>query len=373
MSEFDFNLDFEAELAGIRGPKEKSHKPQKQQPKAQPQKPKKQPEQRRPEQRKPEPVKPVTQAPPEVPHPKHGQGASSKGAESAPQTPSHSHGGEDVSSPAPTTVEKKSATAPVDWKRFKTLSGMFEHVGGDRPVRLNPNIKKARVAGMPEPMILAVQKRLKEKHTGAVVAFPWGEYEITENNRVFTTKASLMRYLLFDALRDENGTHIQYAKQWMVLQHPVFDKGFNPETHLGPASDELDIYTLLFVAHTAEEYREEQSGTSGSEQDYQTAERLGMLNMSMGRVLDKLNEQEQLINEHMERNQMTQTVLLLDRMGLLKGGLPRDVGEFVRVLEENRDSLSETGQIVDHHIDAEKARQKTLARQERMRRMQARA
>lgn len=373
MSDFDFNLDIEAELAGIRGRKEKTHKPQKQQPKIQPQNPKKQPE----------PVKPVAQAPPEIPRPKHGEGQSSNGGQGASnrgseqQAPSHSHGGEDgSSSPAVSVVtatDKKGSASPVDWKQFKTLSGMFEHVGGDRPVRLNPTIKKSRVAGMPEPMLIAVQKRLKEKHTGAVMTYPWGEYEITENNRVFTTKASLMRYLLFDALRDAEGTHIQYAKQWMVLQHPVFDEGFNPETHLGPASDELDIYTLLFVAHTADGYSEKASVPSGSEQDYQTSERLGLLNMSMGQVLDKLNEQEQLISAHMERNQMTQTVLLLDRMGLLKGGLPRDVGEFVRVLEENCETLSETGQIVDQYIDAEKARQKTLARQERMRRMQARA
>lgn len=254
------------------------------------------------------------------------------------------------------------------------MSGIFEHVGGERPVRLNPNIKKTQVAGIPEPMLWFVVEQLKEKHTGAVVTFPWGEYEITEKNRVFTTKSSLIRYLLFDRLRDAQGTHLQYAKQWMVLQHPVFDEGFNPETHLGPNNDELDIYALLFVAHTAEEYSEDSSTpkTSGSEMDYQTAERLGMLNMGMGRVLDKLNEQEELFRAYAERNAIMQTVILLDRMGLLAGGLPKDVGEFVRVLEENRETVTETEATVSDHIHREKERKKRLAKQERIRKMQNR-
>ncbi|MGX1195866.1 hypothetical protein [Metabacillus sp. SLBN-84] len=354
MSDFDFNLDIEAELAGIRGHKEKVS--------------------RQGESRQPERKKTAPQVQQETPKLEHGGGTSSGRPEPEEPALSHSHGGEDAtSSQKKKSVQPSGAVSPVDWKRFKTLPGIFEHVGGDRPVRLNPDIKRLKVSGIPEPMLAAVQKRLKEKHTGAVVAFPWGEYEITEKNRVFTTKASLLRYLMFDAFRDEAGTHIQYAKQWMVLQHPVFDQGFNPDTHLSQASDELDIYTLLFVAHTSEEYREEPEKVSGSELDYQTAERIGMLNMGMGRLLDKLNEQEAMFRTYTERSTVLQTVTLLDRMGLLAGGLPRDVGELMRVLASNRKALAETDLVVSGHIQAEEERKKTLARQERLRQMQNRA
>ena len=94
--------------------------------------------------------------------------------------------------------------------------------------------------------------------------------------------------------------------------------------------------------------------------------------MGMSRVLDKLNEQAELLAEQNERQTMLQTVLLLDRLGLLKGGLPKDMGEFVRVLEQNRDAVVQTGVVVDNHVRAESERKQTLARQERMRQMQAR-
>ncbi|MCR6108720.1 hypothetical protein HXA34_20700 [Salipaludibacillus agaradhaerens] len=341
MSEFDIGLDIEAELAGIRGhSKERSHESSNQS--------------------------------------KQGSGATSGQTTttktSEPEVLSHSHGGEGApSTPTPVTKENKEATPLIDWKQFKTLPGVFEHVGGDRPVRLASNIKKSHATGIPEPLLVAVQQHLQKKYIGAVVSFPWGEYEVTEKNRVFTTRSSLIRYLLFDGLRDTQGTHLQYAKQWMVLHHPVFDQGFDPETHLGAKSDELDIYTLLFVSHASEGFGSKGlSNTAESEQDHQTAERIGMLNMEMSRVLDKLDEQERLLREYADRQTIIQTVMLLDRMGLLNGGLPRDVGEFVRVLEENRDVLAKTETTVSHHIQAEKERQKAFARQERLRKMQQR-
>lgn len=365
MSDYDFNI--EAELAGIRGHKEK---PQRTEPPRRTTKPE-------PAKREAEPAKVAPKVQPEAPKTEHGGGTAPNSTPTGRTDPEdsalgHSHGGEDASSSGKPSDRKTASSEPVDWKRFKTMPGIFEHVGGDRPVRLNPTIKKSQVSGIPEPMLGAVQKLLKEKHAGAVVTFPWGEYEITEKNRVFTTKSSLVRYLMFDALRDGAGTHVQYAKQWMVLQHPVFDRGFNPETHLGPNNDELDIYALLFVSHTSEEYTESSQSAPGSELDYQTAERIGMLNMGMGRLLDKMNEQEKMFRAYAERNTVMQTVLLLDRMGLLAGGLPRDVGEFIRVLEENRDTLHQADATVQSHIHAEKERKKTLARQDRLRQMQQR-
>lgn len=363
MSDFNIDIDFEAELAGIRGQGKQEKRPA-QEPQSKP--------------------KPAEKSKPER-HAHGGGGQAAKPQESSDnaqvrklepepegfevrQSQQESLGG---SGAVPNTGDG------VGWKKFKTLPGIFEHVGGDRPVRLNPNIKRSQVSGIPEPMLGVMQAILREEYTGASLDFPWGRYDVTANNRVFTTKSTLIRYLLFDGLRDAAGTHVQYAKQWLALQHPAFDVGFKPETHLSPTNDELDIYALLYIAHTrardAGEYElGGRSGTRESEQDLQTAERLGMLNMGMARVLDKLNEQAELLAEQNERQTMLQTVLLLDRLGLLKGGLPKDMGEFVRVLEQNRDAVVQTGVVVDNHVRAESERKQTLARQERMRQMQAR-
>lgn len=274
---------------------------------------------------------------------------------------------QEVMSGSAQTSKKK--VDPVNWKAFKTLPNIFEHVGGDRPVRLNPDIRKSQVSGLPEPMLGLVQAILKEKHNGAIVTFPWGDYEITEKNRVLTTKSSLVRYLLLDAFRDENGTHVQYAKQWLVLNHPVFDEGFNPDTHLSPTSDELDIYALLYVSHQSNHYGNYESSRkmTTSEADHQISERISMVNMGMSRLLDKITEQEKAFQAYTERSNVLETILLLDRMGLLKGGLPRDIGEFVRVLEQNREQLKQTDTIIDNHIHAEKQREKALLRDARIR------
>lgn len=350
MSEFDLGLDLEAELAGIRGHKKKPN----------PKKPKTQDEQTQnqaPSHRGDSQNDQNDQSQNKTPNPRQAEPEGFDVAQSQQETPGNSG-------------NKNKKADPVNWKQFKTLPGIFEHVGGDRPVRLNQRIRKSQVSGIPEPMLGFIQEHLKERYIGAVVDFPWGSYKVTDKNRVFNANPSLIRYLAFDALRDAAGTHVQYAKQWMVLQHPVFDEGFNPDTHLGQTSDELDIYALLFVGHADTDYNESVQSSKEPEQDYQTAERMGLLNISMSRVLDKLNEQEAAFNQYTERNSMIQTVMLLDRMGLLRGGLPRDVGDFIRILEESRDTVADTNNVIDSHMEAEKERQKTLARQERMRKMQ---
>lgn len=280
----------------------------------------------------------------------------------------HTHGGED----AKTADVVSDDPYAIDWRAFKTLPGMFEHVGGDRPVVLNDSVKHITVSGVPEPFVGFIQKQLEAKYKGAVIDFPWGSYTITEKNRVFTTRASLMRYLMLDALRNADGIHVQYAYQSMVLKHPVFTEAFDPDVHLGQAHDELDIYALLYVAHSSEATGRTSGGNLFSEEEHRTSEHLDMLSLSMGRILDKLDDQARLHEEHMERSTMVQTVLLLDRMGLLQGGLPRDVGEFIRLLEVNRELLKDADKSVAGHIHGEKDREKVLLRENRMRAYQVR-
>ncbi|OMF76764.1 hypothetical protein [Paenibacillus glucanolyticus] len=256
---------------------------------------------------------------------------------------------------------------PINWKKFKTLPGVFEHVGGDRPVVLNQNIKRVQVSGVPEPMVSIIQDLLKKRHLGAVIDFPWGSYRIEETNKVFTTKTSLVRYLLFDSLRDEAGTHVQYARQWFALQYPTsLYPDFKPKRDMNASSDELDVYALLAVAHSAEPERSV-VGDSRAALDREAMERLTMLNANMDRVLSKLTVQDQRVQENAERSNMIQTIMLLDRMGMLNGALPRDIGEFIRMLEENRDVIGKTTDAVNNHMEAEQERKKTLVRDERLR------
>lgn len=252
---------------------------------------------------------------------------------------------------------------PVNWKAFKPLRGVFDFVGGDRPVILREPVKRAQASGMPDGLIVAMQSQLKDKYQGATLEFPWGSYEIDEYNRVFTTRASLLRYLLFDGLRDGEGIHVQYAKQWLVLHQPLsFDANFSTEI-LKPGSDELDIYALLMVAHLSTEPAKPGVKT---ESDFQASDQLVLVNDNVTRLMEMVNNQSASLDAFADRNHTLQTVTLLDRMGLLKGGLPKDTGEFLRVLEQNRGAIETMSATVDEHIIAEKERQRVILREKRM-------
>lgn len=255
---------------------------------------------------------------------------------------------------------KTTTTDPVGWKGFKALPGVFEHVGGSRPIALNQQIRRSQVSGVPDPLLTFIQQKLEERYTGAHIEFGWGRYNVTNRNKVFTVKSTLIRYLMFDALRDADGTHVQYAKQWLALHHPLaFSPEFDPEVNLQSNSDELDIYALLYISHDVND------GVAYGEVD-DTTDRLISLHGGLHYIIDKLSQQEAVFNAYAERNHTVQTVLLLDRMGLLKGGLPRDVGDFVRILEESRSELSDAGTYVDRHIKAEEERTRTLERDQRI-------
>lgn len=412
MSDFDFNIDLEAELAEIRGGNKREPKPNHQPNQTRQQPLRQQPTKQRPQQqakpeRKPDPKDESRQDTHDrnierQQHVKQGGGASSEPnrkranqndqQEIVAQVQTGSYEPEVQCSEEPEGLPVKSQqesfrgggsgasdTENIDWTTFKTLPGIFERVGGARPVQLNPNIKISQVSGIPEPFFAIIQDRLKERYVGMAAPFPWGNHKITEKNKVLTTKASLIRYLLFDALRDPEGTHVQFAKQWLALHHPAFSKEFNPNVHLKPnadAADALDIYAMLFVVYTteygpeADKLRRASVDLSESEEFYQMNERIGMMNAGMNRLLEKLNQQEEQLKAQAERESMIQTVLMLDRMGLLKGSLPRDLDELAGVLERNRDLLHQTDGLIDKHLKAEQERQKRLERERRMKLLQ---
>lgn len=264
-------------------------------------------------------------------------------------------------SPGGGSSSSESDAPFVDYKQFKPLRGIFDRVANDleRPVRLNPSIRKVSISGQLEPMFGHIQNQLAEKHIGVSIHFPWGDYQVDARNRVLTTNASLMRYLTFDAMRDEQASHVQYAKQLFALTHPGgFDKHFNVASIRG-GDDSLDVFVLLLADYLAEPVKPvEQVAQAPVE-----SEQVSKIERNVERVLDKLNEQSQQLEAARKRAEMTDTVLLLDRLGLLKGGLPKDVGQFVRTLEVNRDAVVSMQDTMASFIDAEAERERTLARE----------
>lgn len=263
------------------------------------------------------------------------------------------------SSPKPRRVSK-----PIDWQAFKELKDVFVHVGGERPVVLQEPIRRSQTSGIPEPMMTAIQEKLKEKYKGASLEFPWGTYTIDDNSRVFTIKSSLMRYLLFEAFSDGTGLEVQYAKQWLVSHQPAaFDVNFKISS-LKPASDELDIYVMLFVAYSSEGSQAKSNGSF--ESNFLAIDQLNLMNDNVSRLMDMVDNQSTTLETFADRNHTLQTVMLLDRMGLLKGGLPKDTTEFIRVLEQNRSAIETMSETVDDHISAEKDRKRVLLREEHL-------
>lgn len=368
--EFDFDMDMMAELASIRGETlgKRDKKEQAVARKAPVKQPQKQADHGRggsSQTTKPAPdTKPTTKPAEHAPVTEsHAMTQEIEGMKVEHQQQERPGGG----SSQATTTNDVPKTQSINWRTFKALPGVFEITGGDRPVTLVPNIKRSQVSGIPEPFFDQVQATLKARHLGAVVSFPWGDYPITDKNKVFTAKASLSRYLMFDGLRDGTGIQVQYAKQWLALHHKTaFHNDFNPALHLNPANDELDIYALIYVAHDWEQGVVGHQAPVTSSIDGAVEEQLHFMQMNMRQILEKLQMQEDVVRQHAERSHTVQTILLLDRMGLLKGGLPQDVEALARVLEENRSEVRATGVLVDSHIHAEKEREQRLARERRL-------
>lgn len=251
----------------------------------------------------------------------------------------------------------------VDYKAFKPLRGIFDRVPNDlaRPVRLNPAIKRVSISGQLEPMFGHIQHKLAEQHIGVSIHFPWGDYEIDARNRVLTTNASLMRYLTFDAMRDEQASHVQYAKQMFALTHPGgFDKHFDV-TSIRGGDDSLDVFVLLLA-----DYLSQDAVPAEAPQATMANEQVAGIERNVERVLERLTTQREQQEAATKRADLMETVLLLDRLGLLRGGLPKDVGQFTRTLEVNRDALVEMQRAMTSFLDAEDERERTLARERQL-------
>lgn len=257
----------------------------------------------------------------------------------------------------------------VNRNQFKEIPNLFTYVGGSQHVVMEDDYKKVQVTGLPEPLIRYHQNKLKEQLTGRLITFPWGDYEITPSNKVFTARTSYMRYNLFHSLRDTDATHVILAKQWLVSHHTMiysehYDLAMSYQVH----NDELDIYAVIYAQYLDElKHYGVEPKVQNTEADSNISEMMDTLYIGLSSLRKLLQEHQEQIKGHTEQTNMIQTVLLLDRLGLLGGGLPSDMKDFTRVLELNRDKIHQANASMSNHIKAEKERLERLKRDRRLR------
>ena len=319
------------------------------------------------------------------------QGGGNGGGTAVPTTPKqpqteereleHTHGRDDVRdsrSPISKTSSSSTKEEPkekpkisnleINRNQFKEVPNLFTYVGGSQHVVMEDDHKKVQVTGLPEALILFHQNKLKEQLVGRLITFPWGDFEITESNKVFTARTSYMRYNLFSSLRDIDATHVLLAKQWLVSHHSMiysehYDIAMSYQVH----NDELDIYAVIYAQYLdeLEYYGAKQPKVQNSDIDMN--QMMDTLYIGLSSLRKMLQEQQEQIKGHTEQTNMIQTILLLDRLGLLGGGLPSDMQDFTRVLEINRDKIHQANDSMSNHIEAEKERLERLKRDQRLR------
>lgn len=259
----------------------------------------------------------------------------------------------------------------IDWKTFVTVDNLFVYNGGDRPVNIVTDLKKSQVSGLLEPFFYLLQNMLFDRYQGLIAELPYKrKYRVDRNNKVFTVKSSLVRYLFFsalDELSDGEYLGLQLAKQWFALNTPMSDSpSFDYTVQSMTNGDDFDIYALLTVAAQVRKQKNKQTVISKNNSQMSRSD-VSVLFEQVFTQLDRLSEQVDLqtiqTEVYQSHNGLSQTMLLLDRMGLLKGPIPKDVGDVIAMLEQNRDLLQQTINSFDQHVIDEKKRQDRLDRE----------
>lgn len=235
----------------------------------------------------------------------------------------------------------------VYWK------GLFEkNVASDGSLRMRyvDDVKTTQVGGVPIPMIENMQDILKKRHIGKTFDLYHHSFEITDRNRVLTTRTGFLRYALIMAYRTDDGLHVQYAKQLAEATSDIL----SPVKQATPSMMEArDVYLMVLA-----DWLDTKKATPVKEAEPTTKHMVEAI-QSLERMMNVQMEQQQL---RAKRQDVMQTVVLLDRLGLLKGGVPKDVGDILRILEANQHLLQNTEEAVTRHIAAEEERQARIAR-----------
>ena len=257
------------------------------------------------------------------------------------------------------------------WDRFLVLEGMFEYQGGPKPIGLADKIARTNVSRIPAPLLDRANEKLKGRVLGKAVHFPWGIERITESNKVLSTRSSLVRYLLFDLYKDAEGTHVQYAFQWLALQFPtIYSADFDKDASYNEGNDALDIFMVLQVMHDMD-LREGMYGVTGQGSDSGVSDLADNLSMVNENLQHLKRTQEVLVRDMragFERDGMLQAILFLERLGLIKGQIPRDLDGLNKLFEDNRDTFDNFKTVVNQHLANESLRKDQYQRDARSRR-----
>lgn len=236
---------------------------------------------------------------------------------------------------------------------------MFENKDGD--VVYNPDHPKSVAKNLSKDIIRQVADDLKDKHLHARVAIGENQFTIQETNVVFTSPTSLMRYLLLNGIQDENMA-LQLARQLFLEKHPDGEKGsFN---HKNVRTDERDVYALLL------------STKGDPERDL--VEKVEELTRTMDYIEEanelsnrKIFEQTTSMNDLINGVNIATSALLLERLGLTEGSLPRDLDSLRGFITQ--DNIVKLSDQLGNDIATEMvSRRRTMARDERSRGIEAR-
>lgn len=258
--------------------------------------------------------------------------------------------------PVKHTVDADDTTARTPYLPFQDhvyWKGLFEKdIAEDGSFRMQyvDSFKRTQVGGIPIPMIENMQDILKKRHVGRRFELYGHSFTITDRNLVLTTRTVYLRYALIMMYRTDDGLHVQYAKQLAEATSDITAPIPNAPHNLVEARD---VYLMVLADWLDTKPKQEMVSTD------QIPEQTLRAVKALEKAIHVQTEQQALRSK---RQDMMQTIVLLDRLGLLKGGLPNDIGDLLRILEGNRHLLHDAEEALTRHIVAEEERTARLLR-----------
>lgn len=187
--------------------------------------------------------------------------------------------------------------------------------GDDGGITYNRDHDKSVARNLSKGIIGQVVDDLKRKHVNVQVSMGDNYYTVSPANQVFTSPTSLVRYLLLDKI-DSDNLSLQLARQLFLDKHPDGEnRDFN---HSTVRTDERDIYGLLL--------------STKADPERNLVEKIDELIRNVNandEVISRANNQivkySQESNNLLNGINMASSLLVLERLGLTEGQIPRDM------------------------------------------------
>lgn len=223
-------------------------------------------------------------------------------------------------------------------------------------VVFNSDHEKSVAKNLSRGVIDRVVEDLRNKHRNVLVSMGSNAFVIREDNSVFTTTTSLMRFLLLNGIEDDN-TALQLARQLYLEKHPDGEKDNFDHTRV--RTDERDVYALLL--------------SSKKDPERDLTEKVEELIRSVEYAQETTALTDRKILNHTEQSNhvlnglnIATSLLVLERLGLTKGSLPNTIDEMHGFITQ--DDVVTLSDLLGNDIAMEvDSRKRTLARDARMR------